>query len=123
MAVRGLRGATTVENNDSVEIIEATRKLLEQMVVSNNIQQEDMVSILFTTTRDLNAAFPAVAARQLGYTDVALMCMNEIDVPGSLPQCIRILLQVNTDKSNREITHVYLNGAKVLRPDLTASKK
>ncbi len=118
MAVRGVRGATTVENNDSFEMIEASRVLLEEIIKRNEIKQEDMVSIFFTMTQDLDAAFPAVAARQLGITDVALMCTNEINVPGSLPKCIRILLHINTEKSNGEISHVYLNGAKILRPDL-----
>lgn len=118
MAVRGVRGATTVENNDSFEMIEASRVLLEEIIKRNEIKQEDMASIFFTVTQDLDAAFPAVAARQLGITDVALMCMNEINVPGSLPKCIRVLLHINTEKSNGEISHVYLNGAKILRPDL-----
>lgn len=121
MAVRGVRGATTIENNDSFEMIEASRVLLEEIIKRNEIKQEDMVSIFFTVTQDLDAAFPAVAARQLGITDVALMCMNEINVPGSLPKCIRILLHINTEKSNGEISHVYLNGAKILRPDLDKS--
>ena len=79
---------------------------------------EDVISIVFTVTRDLDAAFPAVAARQIGLTDIALMCMNEISVPGSLEKCIRVMIHFNTDKSNSEIKHVYLNRARILRPDL-----
>lgn len=123
MAVRGIRGAITVENNTASEILEATGALLVGLVKKNNIDKDDMASILFTLTPDLDAAFPAVAARKLGYTDVALMCTNEINVPGSLKMCIRILMHVNTEKTNREISHVYLRGAKILRPDLAESDK
>ena len=118
MAVRGIRGAITVENNNEMEIIEATEILLKEIIEANNINQDDMASIIFTVTPDLNAVFPAVAARKLGYTDVALMCMNEINVPGSLKMCVRVLMHVNTEKSNQEIKNIYLRGAKVLRPDV-----
>lgn len=86
------------------------------------MKEDDIISIIFTVTNDLNAAFPAVAARNLGWTSIALMCTNEIDVPGSLKKCIRVLLHVNTDKKNDEIKHIYLNNAKVLRPDLKTNK-
>ncbi|MCX7749794.1 MAG: chorismate mutase [Clostridia bacterium] len=117
--VRAIRGATTVENNDAHEIIEETKKLLEEIVENNNICEEDIISVVFTVTKDLDAAFPAVAARQIGWTSHALMCMQEIDVPGSLGKCIRVMLHINTDKGNHEMIHTYLNGAKILRPDLT----
>lgn len=116
--VRAIRGATTVEKNDADEILNETQKLLNEMAQKNGIVEEDIISIIFTVTQDLNAAFPAVAARNLGWTSVALMCMNEIDVPGSLKNCIRIMIHINTNKSNDDIKHIYLNGAKVLRPDI-----
>jgi len=120
MFVRAVRGATTVENNDALEIIDETRNLLEEMIKKNEIKQDDVASVVFTVTKELNAAFPAVAARQIGWTDVALMCMSEIDVPGSLEKCIRVLIHINTEKKNSEIQNVYLKGAKILRPDLAA---
>lgn len=116
--VRALRGATTVNNNDSNEILEETKILLTDIVEKNNINEDDVISIIFSVTKDLNAAFPAVAARKMGWTNVALFCTNEMDVPGSLSKCIRVLLHINTEKGNKELTHVYLNGAKILRPDL-----
>jgi chorismate mutase len=115
MLVRGVRGATTVEANTVEAILEATRELLAAMLKSNEIDVTDIASVFFTTTPDLNAEFPALAARDLG---VALMCAHEMNKPGALPMCLRILLHVNTDKSAREIKHIYLRGARVLRPDL-----
>lgn len=116
--VRAIRGATTVINNDADEIIIETEKLLNDIIEKNSLGEDDIISIIFTVTQDLNAAFPAVAARKIGYTNAALMCMNEIDVPGSLKKCIRIMMHINTDKKREDIKHIYLNGAKVLRPDL-----
>lgn len=116
--VRAIRGATTVENNDAVEMLRETEKLLVEIIEKNDLKEEDIISIIFTVTNDLNAAFPAVAARNLGWTSIALMCTNEIPVPGSLEKCIRVLMHINSDKKNTEIKHVYLNNAKVLRPDL-----
>ncbi len=117
---RGVKGATTVERNTREEILAATRELLQLMIEHNDINPDDVASALFTTTADLNAEFPAVAARQMGWTEVPLCCAHELDVPGSLRMCLRILLHVNTDKSAREVTHVYIRGARVLRPDLVA---
>ncbi len=117
---RGIKGATTVERNGREEILAATAELLQLMVEHNAIDSDDIASALFTTTADLNAEFPAVAARHLGWTEVPLCCAHELDVPGSLRMCLRILLHVNTDKSAREINHVYIRGARVLRPDLVA---
>jgi len=116
--VRAIRGATTVEKNDAVEMLRETEKLLVEIVEKNQLKEEDIISIIFTVTNDLNATFPAVAARNLGWTSVALMCTNEIPVPGSLEKCIRVLMHINTNKRNNEIKHIYLNNAKVLRPDL-----
>ncbi|MBI2910667.1 MAG: chorismate mutase [Chloroflexi bacterium] len=115
MACRGIRGATTVEINEREAILGATRELLALLVEQNSLHPDDVASAIFTTTVDLNAAFPAEAARQLGWTEVPLLCGHEIDVPGSVKGCIRILLHVNTDRSAREINHVYIKEAKNLR--------
>lgn len=119
MPCRGVRGATTVENNHSEEILKATRQLLALMIRQNGIQPEDVGSAIFSTTEDLDGEFPALAARQLGWNDVALMCVHEINVPGSLQKCIRILLNWNTEKAASEIVHVYIKEAANLRPDRT----
>ncbi len=117
MLCRGIRGATTVEANSGEAILEATAELLAAMVKANEIEAEDVASAFFTTTPDLNAEFPALAARRLGWDDVPLLCGHEMAVPGSLPMCLRILLHVNTDKTAAQIVHVYLRGASALRPD------
>ena len=119
MGCRGVRGATTADANTREEILKATRQLLALMIRENGIQKEDVASVIFSTTRDLDAEFPALAARQLGWLDVALMCSNEMSVPQSLRQCVRILLHWNTEKTTDEITHVYIKGARNLRPDLS----
>jgi chorismate mutase len=116
--VRAIRGAITVEKNTAEDIIETTKSLLEEIIKKNSVPKDDIISIIFSVTNDLDGAFPAVAARALGWTDVALMCTNEIHVPGSLEMCVRVLMHINTRKSNKEIKHVYLKGAKVLRPDI-----
>jgi chorismate mutase len=116
--VRGVRGAITVENNTVEEILAATTELLTEMVRENNLVAEMIASILFSTSPDLNAAFPAAAAREMGWLQVPMMCTQEIAVPGGLAMCIRILMMVNTEKSQIEVQHVYLRRAKVLRPDL-----
>ncbi len=118
MYCRGVRGATTVEENTSDAILRGTLELLALLIRRNGIQPEDVASVIFTVTHDLDAAFPAIAARQLGWSNVALMCGNELDVPGSLRKCIRILLHWNTDKPSDEIVHVYIKGASHLRPDI-----
>ena len=117
MRCRGIRGATTVEANTPEAILEATTELLVELMRANDLQVADVASAFFTTTRDLNAEFPAVAANRLGWTDVALLCGHEMDVPGSLARCLRILLHVNTEKEPQELVHIYLRGAQVLRPD------
>lgn len=119
MTCRGIRGATTVDTNDREEILLATRQLLALMIRLNGIATEDVGSAIFTTTSDLNAEFPALAARQLGWLDVPLICTHEISVPGSLPQCIRILIHWNTETPQSQIQHVYIRNAKRLRPDLS----
>ena len=119
MPCRGVRGATTVEANTSEAILAATRQLLALMIRQNGIEKEDVASAIFTTTRDLSAEFPALAARQLGWLDVALMCAYELTVSGGLERCVRILLHWNTDKPADEIVHVYIRDAADLRPDLS----
>jgi len=117
MYCRGIRGATTVDNNDREEILIATTELLRLMVLENNVLVEDIASASFTLTDDLDAVFPAQAARQIGWNDVPLICMREIPVPNSLGKCIRVLLLVNTARSASEIQHIYLRKAVSLRPE------
>jgi chorismate mutase len=117
MPCRGVRGATTADSNHPEEILKATRQLLALMIRQNDIRPEDVASAVFSTTTDLDAEFPALAARQLGWLDVALMCVHELDVPGSLRRCIRILLHWNTEKPASEIVHIYIKEAAALRPD------
>lgn len=118
---RGVRGATTCEANTREAILAATRELLELLIAHNGIQADDIASAIFTTTTDLNAEFPAVAARALGWSDTALLCGHEMDVPGSLRSCIRVLIHWNTERRADEIVHVYIKGAQNLRPDRTTA--
>lgn len=119
MTTRGIRGAITAENNSPHAILHATRTLLTEILDANPaLLADDIASILFTVTTDLNAAHPAQAARHLGWTHVPLMCFQEIPVPNSLPHCIRVLIHWNTDLSQYAINHVYLGAAIALRPDL-----
>lgn len=119
---RGIRGATTVKQNDEQEILKETVLLLEEIVNRNDVKPDDICSVWITMTHDLDATFPARAIRALdGWDLVPLMCSVEIPVQGSLPRCIRLMVQVNTEKSQKEIKHVYLNEAQRLRPDLSAS--
>ena len=121
MPIRGIRGATTVTSDDPDLILQATCELLEAIFYENSgIQLEDIASALFTTTGDIASAYPALAARQIGWDLVPMMCAREIPVPGSLPMCIRVLIHWNTDKEQSEIHHVYLRDAVKLRPDLAA---
>jgi chorismate mutase len=122
MYCRGIRGATTVERNDREEILATTTELLQLLVLHNDLQTEDIASAIFTVTDDLNAEFPAVAARDLGWTETALMCARELPVPGSLDKCIRVLLHVNTERSAAEIQHIYIRGAVSLRPTLSMDR-
>ena len=122
MPVRGIRGATTVDNNTIEDIVEATVDMLKAMIDENDINVDDVASATFSTTRDLNAEFPAFAARvHLGWEYVALMCHHEMDVPKGLPMCIRVMVLINTDKSPQEINNIYQRGAVILR-DKFASK-
>ena len=118
IACRGVRGAITCASNTREAIIAATTTLLEGVITANGIVPADVASIWFTTTTDLYAEFPAVAARKIGFTDTALMNAHEMTVPGSLPMCIRLIMHWNTAKPQSDIKHIYLGGATVLRPDL-----
>ena len=115
---RGIRGATTVAANTRDEILTATRQLIALMIRRNGIERTDVASAIFTTTPDLDAEFPALAARQLGWPDVPLLCGHEMSIPGSLPRCIRVLVHWNTDLAQSEIQHIYIRDAVRLRPDL-----
>jgi chorismate mutase len=117
MSLRGVRGAITVDNNTKAEIIAATKELLEQLISANKIKTEDIASALFSSTPGLDAEFPAVAARGLGWNETPLLCMQEISVPGSLANCIRVLIHLNTQRSQKEMKHVYLRAAVKLRRD------
>ena len=119
MACRGVRGATTVESNSRDEILAAARQLLALMIRRNDIRKEDVASATFSSTHDLNREFPALAARQMGWLEVPLLCTNEIDVPNALQRCIRVLVHWNTEKLQDEIDHVYIRDAVRLRPDLS----
>ena len=121
MPVRGVRGATTVTRNQKEEILEVTTELLKTMLEVNDIETEDIASAWVTTTPDVFAEFPAVAARLIGWTQVPLMQSHEMSVPGMLPLCIRVLLHWNTEKTQSDIRHVYLREAARLRPDLSSS--
>lgn len=118
---RGIRGATTCEENTREAILEATRDMLVRMIEANGLHPDDIASAIFTTTADLSAEFPAVAARALGWLDTALMCGHEMAVPGSLPRCIRVLVHWNTERRADEVVHVYIRGAQNLRPERAAA--
>lgn len=122
MSMRGIRGATTIESDNSTNVLAATRELLQAMLAANpSLTPEAIGSAVFTVTEDICSAFPASAARELGWADVPMLDGREIPVPGSLPLCIRVLLHWNTEKSQAEIRHIYLRGARALRPDLELS--
>lgn len=117
-AVRALRGATTVDVDSEAEIFERVIELLGELFARNGLDKEDVISIVFTATDDLHAAFPAAAARRFGLGDVPLLCARELDVVGGTPRCIRVLMHVTTDRPRSELRHVYLAGARHLRDDL-----
>ena len=116
--VRGVRGAISVDKNEHAQILERVEELLLAMVHANNINTQDIASITFSSTVDLTAAFPALAARKLGWIEVPLFGTQEIDCPTGLPRCIRVLILLNTDVPQHEIKHSYLREAIILRPDV-----
>ena len=113
--VRAIRGATTSPSNSSEEILAATTEMLDLITKENSLKVDDIISAFFTTTQDLNAEFPPVAARKIGWVNVALMCSHEMKVPGALPKCIRVMVHVNTDKNPADIVNIYLRDAVNLR--------
>jgi len=122
MTCRGIRGAVCADVNQADAILRAARTLLERIVAANRLSAEDVASVIFTATHDLDAVYPARAARELGWTHVPLLCMQEMPVAASLPRCIRVLIHWNTDRAQDEIQHVYLGEARALRPDLAAEE-
>lgn len=118
MNIRAIRGATQVSDNNAAAIGEGSKELLSAILKANDLAVEDVISVLLTATADLNAAFPASAAREIGFSNVPLLCAQEIDVPGALPRTIRVMLHCQIQRKASEIEHVYLHGASVLRKDL-----
>lgn len=116
--VVAIRGAITVDKNTKEDILTSTQELLTEILEQNQLEEEDIISIFFTVTQDLDAAFPAQAARKLGLDFIPLLCANEIDVPGAISKCVRILIHINAGDKLEEVEHVYLKDAKKLRPDL-----
>jgi len=119
-AVRALRGATTVDVDETDHLFERVIALLEALFERNAIQHDDLISVLFTATGDIHSAFPALAARKFGLGDVPLICARELDIEGGTPRCIRVMIHLTTAKSRDELHHVYLEGARGLRDDLPA---
>jgi chorismate mutase len=118
MACRGIRGAITVEENTAVAIKSAVRMLLERIVAANALDVADIASVIFTATLDLDAVYPAVAAREMGWVNTPLLCVQEMTVQGNLPRCIRVLFHWNTECAQADVHHIYLGEARALRPDL-----
>ncbi len=118
LTVRGVRGATTVDEDTVVQVTERSQELMREIMARNDLVEDDVISVLFTATADVTSIFPATAVRETGFGAVPLLCAAEIAVPGSMPRCIRVLLHVHTVRSRDEIHHVYLHGAQGLRDDL-----
>lgn len=118
-----IRGAITIEHNVKDEVYSATKEMISEIMTQNNINIEDIVSITFTCTRDIDCAYPAVAARQVGITEASLMCFQELYVAGSLPMCIRAMVMANTDRVQKDMNHIYLKNAQKLRPDIVKKNK
>lgn len=118
MAIRALRGATTIDEDTSEEVSKYTKELLVQMLARNEVEKENIISILFTSTSDIHSAFPAAAARELGLGDVPLMCAGELDIVNSTPLCVRVMMHLESTLGRAEMRHVYLRGARGLRDDL-----
>jgi chorismate mutase len=116
--IRGLRGATTCVADTPELVADATQELLAVMMERNGLDHDDVVSVLFTTSPDLTSAFPATGARGIGFGDVPLLCASEINVPGAMPRCVRVLMHVYTSRAREDLRHVYLRGAQTLRDDL-----
>jgi chorismate mutase len=117
-AIRGLRGATTLEVDDADHVQERVVALLDALFAANDIDHDDVISILFTATDDIHSTFPATAARSFGLGDIPLICARELDITGATPLCVRVLVHLMTDRSRADLRHVYLEGARSLRDDL-----
>ncbi len=118
VTVRAIRGAVQVEANEREAVLEATTELVTEVMTRNGLSTDDVISVIFTATRDLTAEFPALAARNIGFQDVPLLCACEIDVPGALPRVVRLLMHVETSRARAQVQHVYLRGARALRLDI-----
>ncbi|PSL41973.1 chorismate mutase [Planomicrobium soli] len=122
--IRGVRGAITVTKDHPDEILQETKKLVLEMIKANNIDPEEVASVIISTTPDVSSAFPAKAVRTLeNWTYVPVMCTHEMNVPGSLPLCIRVMMHVNTEQSQKDIQHIFMNEAVKLRPDLVKNNQ
>jgi chorismate mutase len=122
VAVRAIRGATQLEVDERKHLLERSAELVRAVLEANDLSSDDLISIVFTVTPDLHSEFPAVAGRQVGLTDVPLMCAQEIDVPHALPRVVRMMVHADSPRSREKIQHVYLHGAVSLRPDLTGAQ-
>ena len=123
LRTRGIRGAITVDADEPAGIVAATKRLLSEMIERNGVSTDDIASVLFSLTPDLRAAFPALGAREMGWVHVPMLHFTEIDVPGALPRVVRVLMHVNTSRGQDELEHIYLDGAAVLRPDLSGGAR
>ena len=123
MMIRSIRGATTVKEDKKEEILEVTKEMLEKIMIQNEVEIDDIISVQFTATNDITEIYPAVSAREIGIVNAGLMCMQEMYVKNSLRKCIRVLLTVRSTKEQREIQHIYMRGARMLRPDITGEEK
>ena len=123
MRLRGVRGATTATANTREAIGSATQELLRRLIEANEIPMEEIASAFFTVTDDLDAEYPALAAREIGWVNVPLLCAREIAVPGGLARCIRVLLHVNTEKTQEQLRHIYLREAAILRPTFASERE
>ncbi len=117
-SIVALRGATTLDIDDEPHMVERVRALLTEMLARNNVGNDDMISIIFTATDDIHCGFPALAARRMGLGDVPLLCARELEVDGSTPRCVRVMMHLNSDSARADMRHVYLEGARGLRDDL-----
>jgi chorismate mutase len=120
MPIRGIRGATVAPADTPEAVAHATRELLEALVAANGLDPVEIASVIFTATPDITAVPPALAARELGWNEAAILCVKEMDVAGGLARCIRVLIHWNTDKPQAEMRHTYLGAASALRPDRAA---
>lgn len=118
MEIFCIRGATTIEENTKENIVSNTQNLLTEIITKNNIKTKNIINIIFSATKDITKAYPAIATRNIGITDCAIMCLQEMDVEQSLPMCIRVMITVKTNVENQDLKHIYLKGAKKLRPDI-----